>query len=393
MLQELKYRGAELVSWPAFCKVTTVRFFVGSPTSLFRMSTPVDRSSFEAAAAPVRSAGRARPPFPESGVQRSAPSFRESWSEYYPVERDSGPKALVTVQAGQTLVGMTRQHLGAAAQGLSPVEIYRMALSVGRFNGLRNPDLIRVGQSLDFSVLGARTVTSASAPVQTPTAVASSAPLSAPTPQSQEAVTQTARRISVVGDSIAVGIGGHLLKSQGLLSDFRPFQKNLVRNESAYAVDATGGHSSIQILRDIAKNPGVKDADLAIVSVGTNDVVNQPVNTYYSPAQITENLRKIRTSLNANRYLWVLPYDTQARQLVLSVARQFGDSAIDLADFRKADRYHPADYRQIVRSLNPVIQQALGTDAPDRLAVAGLPGGSPAWPSTASVLRARHSTE
>jgi lysophospholipase L1-like esterase len=178
-----------------------------------------------------------------------------------------------------------------------------------------------------------------------------------------------------------------------LLSDFRPFQKNLVRNESAYVVDATGGHSSIQILRDIAKNPGVKDADLAIVSVGTNDVVNQPVNTYYSPAQITENLRKIRTSLNANRYLWVLPYDTQARQLVLSVARQFGDSAIDLADFRKADRYHPADYRQIVRSLNPVIQQALGTDAPDRLAVAGLPGGGPAWPSTASVLRARHSTE
>ena len=168
MLQELKYRGAELVSWPAFCKVTNGRFFVGSPTSLFRMSTPVDRSSLEAAAAPVRSAGRARPPFPESGVQRSSPSFRESWSEYYPVERGSGPKALVTVQAGQTLVGMTRQHLGAAAQGLSPVEIYRMALSVGRFNGLRNPDLIRVGQSLDFSVLGARTVTSASAPVQTP---------------------------------------------------------------------------------------------------------------------------------------------------------------------------------------------------------------------------------
>lgn len=359
------------------------------------MSTSVDKSAWDSTAAHIRPAVRLRPSSPDAASQRAALSFREKWAAHFSLEANSGSKTLAVVRAGQTLVDMTRQHLGPAVQGLSPAEIYRMALTVGRFNGLKDPNLIKAGQALDFSVLQSRSVIGGANPASSRLpAIASPAPISVPLPNlGSDVVPQSAKRISIVGDSIAVGIGGDLLQSRGLVSDFKPFQKNLSKTGSAYAVDATGGHSSIQIIRDISKNPGVRDADLAIVSVGTNDVVNQPVNSYYSPSQISENLKKIRSSLNANRYVWVLPYDAQARNLVLSVARQFGDSTIDLADFRKADRYHPAAYSPIVRALQPAIQQALSPDRPEPLAPGVFSDGATPWASTASVLRARQSME
>jgi lysophospholipase L1-like esterase len=129
---------------------------------------------------------------------------------------------------------------------------------------------------------------------------------------------------------------------------------------------------------------------LAIISIGTNDIVNQPVNAYYSPQQITQNLKNIRAGLGAEKNLWVLPYDPQARALVLNVAQQFGDQTLDLADFKKADRYHPLKYGDIANALRPSIAQAL--DAAMQKAAKQTPPLSAPWASTSAVLSNRPSS-
>lgn len=291
------------------------------------------------------------------------------------------------VQPGQTLTSLTRQYLGADAQGMSAGQIHQLALGVGQANALRDPDKIRVGQVLDFSSLQRLRPLARQVPASDPQPLPRVAAEPAPAPL---AAAGGRPRVAIVGDSIAVGIGGSVLRSQGVPPQFFPGRKGLVQNELGYAIEATGGHSSPQTLRRIQQNPGLKNADLAIISIGTNDIVNQPVNAYYSPQQITQNLKNIRAGLGAEKNLWVLPYDPQARALVLNVAQQFGDQTLDLADFKKADRYHPLKYGDIANALRPSIAQAL--DAAMQKAAKQTPPLSAPWASTSAVLSNRPSS-
>ncbi len=168
-------------------------------------------------------------------------------------------------------------------------------------------------------------------------------------------ITGTGPKIAIVGDSIAVGIGGALLEQSGITPEFAPGRKFLKQSQGRFAVNAVGGHSSPQTLDQLNKHNGVKNAELAIISVGTNDFLNSSVNKYYTPERITQNLQRIRTELNAKERVWVLPYDTKARQLVQSVAKEHGDKTIDLAQFKPADSYHPRNYAAIATSISHLV--------------------------------------
>lgn len=57
----------------------------------------------------------------------------------------------VQVQRGDTLTGLTRKYLHVQGQAANASEVHRMAMTVAKNNSLTNPNLIRVGQTLNFS--------------------------------------------------------------------------------------------------------------------------------------------------------------------------------------------------------------------------------------------------
>ena len=288
------------------------------------------------------------------------------------VKAESGDPARMPVEKGDTLISMTKRFMRAQHQNPTDGEVYKLSMAVAKHNRLANPNLIHVGQVLDFSAL------------TSPIAAAS-------TPQPSEPPQTAPMKLVVVGDSIAVGIGGALLKQSGVKPEFAEGRKFLQQVSDQYVVDATGGHSSPQILKKLSANPMVKHADVAILSVGTNDWVNSKVNAYYTPERITANLQKIRAEVNAKDHVWVLPYDEQAKALVLKVAQEHGDKTLDLEPFQKADRYHPRSYADIAKSLTQSLTTAsLNAQQPAPAAAQEVSKGpSSTWVSTQSALMSR----
>jgi hypothetical protein len=319
---------------------------------------------FQAAAPSQVDAGRPARASTETAhsgqVTRS--NFRETLAQIKPTATLNHRQ--VQVQQGDTLIGLTRKYLHEQGQTATASEVHRVAMSVAQKNSLSNPNLIRTGQTLNFSAAhfaGTPSALKSREPVMAPTtnsAMPSRATLQAPSiAPTASSPTGTGPKIAIVGDSIAVGLGGALLQQSGITPEFAPGRKFLTQSQGRFAVNAVGGHSSPQILDQLNKHAGVKNAELAIISVGTNDFVNSSVNKYYTPERITQNLQRIRTELNAKERVWVLPYDPKARELVESVAKERGDKTIDLAQFQAADRYHPRNYAAIANSISPLVNQ------------------------------------
>jgi lysophospholipase L1-like esterase len=356
---------------------------------------------FQTATSALPESGRAARP--KSGSAPAGPfasnPFQETLAQVRPTGAQSGGQ--VRVQTGETLIGITRRVLQDQGQNPSEAEVHRVAMAVAKNNALANPNLIRTGQTLNFpNVTLARKSPELETP--NPTRPPASGPITpTPTPAlpamaANKALAETAPaaplatapaksgpKIAIVGDSIAVGIGGAVLKQSGITPEFAPGRKFLTQHQGSFAVNAVGGHSSPQILSQLNKDAGVKNADLAIISVGTNDFVNSPVNKYYTPERITQNLQRIRTELNAKDRVWVLPYDPKARELVQSVANERGDKTIDLGQFQPADRYHPRNYAAIASSISPLLNQIQSAQA------AAPEAHQQAWVSTQNALLAR----
>ena len=331
----------------------------------------------------------------KSGSSPTGPLASNPFQEKLAQVQPTGPQdgGQVRVQTGETLIGITRRVLQYQGQIPSEAEVYRVAMTVAKNNAVTNPNLIRVGQTLTFpGGTLARNPAEFETPkpakpiglgpaVSGPSASGPTAP--ATTLPGMAAPASTGPKIAIVGDSIAVGIGGAVLKQSGITPEFAPGRKFLTQHQGSFAVNAVGGHSSPQILSQLNKDAGVKNADLAIISVGTNDFVNGPVNKYYTPERITLNLQRIRTELNAKDRVWVLPYDPKARELVKSVADERGDKTIDLGQFQPADRYHPRNYAAIASSISPLLNQIQSAHAAAPMA------NQQAWGSTQNALLAR----
>lgn len=198
-------------------------------------------------------------------------------------------------------------------------------------------------------------------------------------------------RVAVIGDSIALGIGISVLRQRGLRPEFSNNGNSLLHNSHGLNVQATGGHNSQQILNKIRENQDVKSADLAILSVSTNDLASLSANPQQAAQKVTQNLRDIRGSLEAKEFLWVLPYDHRARDLVMQVAQKNGDRILDLAEFQTSDRYHPKDYIGITKRLQPIINTASEFTQPKKSIEVAMSSDAlePVWPSALQVLQSR----
>lgn len=128
-------------------------------------------------------------------------------------------------------------------------------------------------------------------------------------------------KIAVVGDSIAVGIGSVM--------------KDAVTN-------ALVGAGSSAILARISNE--VKGADLAIISAGSNDIVKGQGD----PKKLASNLQSIKSALGAKKYVWILPYDKIANQVVKSIAGS--DATIDLSSYPSNDQVHPSGYGAVAKA-------------------------------------------
>jgi len=129
----------------------------------------------------------------------------------------------------------------------------------------------------------------------------------------------------VVGDSLAVGIGGQI---PGCIKV------------------ATEGISSAQILKNIQGNTSIQNADVAIVSAGAND--GWGISGNIDDKTTVANIQAIRSALNAKKYVWVLPYN---RNCARAVAKAIGgDASVDLPTIIDAgDGIHPKSYVPVAK--------------------------------------------
>lgn len=75
-----------------------------------------------------------------------APSFKGMLSDATAADK-------ATVRQGDTLIGLTRNFLGQTASQFSPSQLYNMARDVARDSGIRNPDRIMPGQTVNLGSL------------------------------------------------------------------------------------------------------------------------------------------------------------------------------------------------------------------------------------------------
>lgn len=119
-----------------------------------------------------------------------------------------------------------------------------------------------------------------------------------------------------VGDSIAVGIG-----------------------QAAHCtINAKVGAGS----SFIANHTVSVHRNVAVISAGSNDPLNP---------NLSKNLEKIRSKINASTVIWVLPYNRKAAMIVKSVANRHGDRYIDLASVKTNDGVHPSSYMSLVKRI------------------------------------------
>ena len=100
--------------------------------------------------APEPSASPARPQAaPASPAASGGAGFARALEAVGQVERQE-----VTVERGDTLIGLVKAHYRQGGQPISEGRALREAHQIAARNGIRNPDLILPGQAIDFSPLG-----------------------------------------------------------------------------------------------------------------------------------------------------------------------------------------------------------------------------------------------
>jgi GH24 family phage-related lysozyme (muramidase) len=138
----------------------------------------------------------------------------------------------------------------------------------------------------------------------------------------------------IVGDSIGLGTGQALGKQRGDITTI-----------------AKVGATSSAVVNSIQNSPQAQNADQAVISVGSNDIVNGKGNV----GKLTTNMEAIRGGLNSKKYIWILPTDPLARNTVQGFANSHGDETVDFQP--GADGIHPQNYNTIANDVNNKVNQ------------------------------------
>lgn len=89
----------------------------------------------------------------------------------------------------------------------------------------------------------------------------------------------------------------------------------------------------------------VSDADLVVISAGSND----PDNPH-----LIANLRAMRAKIKHGRALWIVPMHPKAAAAVRLVANESSDGMVTFAPAR--DGVHPHTYGGILRAINGALK-------------------------------------
>lgn len=117
-----------------------------NPVGPFQTASPALTESGRSARAPLASA-----PSGQGAGTVASLHFQEALAQAHPTSPQTGRP--VRVQAGETLIGITRRVLQEQGQTPKEAEVHRVAMAVAKSNALANPNLIRAGQTLSFPAL------------------------------------------------------------------------------------------------------------------------------------------------------------------------------------------------------------------------------------------------
>ena len=117
----------------------------------------------------------------------------------------------------------------------------------------------------------------------------------------------------IIGDSIAVGVGSVTPKCETIAK--------VGINSKSFEVHHTF----------------VPHANTTVISLGSND----------GNADFGKYLRELRSHIHSH-VVWILPRKmNKSRIIVLNIARQYGDSTVNLSDLPSSDGIHPKNYHTV----------------------------------------------
>lgn len=128
-----------------------------------------------------------------------------------------------------------------------------------------------------------------------------------------------------IGDSIAVG---------------------LQQLDHKCEIHAKVGASTDYIVKQYSKY-GPNARDYVVISMGSNGP--------YNPSNLA-NARKLRRNIEAAVIVWILPYNPVAAGDIKLVAREFGDSYVELKSYPTRDHIHPS-YRPVAREIQETLDE------------------------------------
>jgi hypothetical protein len=160
--------------------------------------------------------------------------------------------------------------------------------------------------------------------------------------------------ILVMGDSIAWGTGDSLrtkLSATSIMAKVGDNSTTILANAKNPPAPASGKEGAYKYYT--YENDWVGKVKVAVISCGSNDIVKGVGNK----TLLIENLKAIRAALRAEKYIWILPYDSIACAAVTQVASITGDKTLALSDYPSGDTppLHPRSYPNVAGALQALI--------------------------------------
>ena len=162
---------------------------------------------------------------------------------------------------------------------------------------------------------------------------------------------QSARNLSIAGDSIAYGVSGTSLGKEAKTQATQGLTTRKI-------IDAVKTKTTNKLGTNSKNEGDITNSDISVISAGTNDWANL--------TNLSNDLEELRKVVNAKKYIWILPPNTTpggkniagARKIVEAFAAKHNDETVSFDPPTGGDQIHPnpVDLEQKVRQKIKQIQ-------------------------------------
>lgn len=143
---------------------------------------------------------------------------------------------------------------------------------------------------------------------------------------------------TVIGDDIALGVGQRI-NNAGVFAR--------IEDDSTTVRDR------------VEQDSDLKGATNIVVSMGTQDFINGPAD----PALLVQNCLAVRAFLEADNYVWILPYNETASAAIQAAAAANGDKTLALSQYPTQDGIYPRDYALVANDASALCIPTPGTES------------------------------